>query len=131
MSEKEKASRSPNPPAPNSKPGRGALPFTFLSAIVSLLFIFYGVSLLPPTLFGIGTSVYGVLNLLVLGCAYLYRARWCVTVIQLAAAGYLLLYVLALATGWETGLGISGILVVALGLWCNWFAITKVIRKPA
>ncbi|BCA78444.1 hypothetical protein [Desulfuromonas sp. AOP6] len=125
-----RAARRPNPPEPNRHPGRGALLFSILSIIVSLLFIFYGVTLVRLNLFGITTVAYGVLNLLVLACAYHLRVRWCVTAIQTFAGAYLLFYVLALSTGMETGLGVSGILVVSLALWCNWFAITKVIRQP-
>jgi len=130
VSSEPETNRRPNPPAPNRNPGHGALPFSILSIMTSLLFIFYGIWLVRLNLIGIASAAYGVLNLVILACAYHYRVRWCVTSIQAAAAAYLLVYVLALATGMETGLGISGILVVALVLWCNWFAITKIIRRP-
>ena len=126
----------PNPPAREQNPGRGALPFSILSAIVSLLFIFYGVSIFPEgeaysrlAVFGTVSVVYGLLSLAVLGCAYKYRALWCIRISQMSSVCYLIIYVLAVSAGLETGLGISGILVVALAIWVTWFAINAVIRK--
>lgn len=129
MSDEKRSARSPNPPAPNLDPGKGALLFAILSGTVAGLFIVYGVFLVPFSWFGMATSLYGLINLIVLGCAYRSQARWCVTAVQIAATGYLLIYVLALTLDNETGLGTSGILVVALALWCNWFAVTKIIRR--
>lgn len=126
----------PNPPAREQNPGRGALPFSILSATVSLLFIFYGVSISSAgevsrwlAVFGYVSVVYGLLSLAVLGGAYKYRASWCITISQVIAVCYLIIYVLAVSAGLETGLGFSGILLVALAVWVTWFAINAVIRN--
>ena len=127
--------KRPNPPIPERRPGRGAQLFTILSGIVSLLFIFYGVVLLLAAggagLIGLLTFLYGFLGLVLLGCAHRYRARWCITACTVSAVIYLLFYVGALSAGIQTGLGVAGILLVAIGLWCNWFAVNRVVRQPA
>lgn len=129
--------QGPNPPARERNPGRGALLFSILSAIVSLLFISYGVSISSAgvasrwlEVFGYVSVVYGLISLAVLGCAYKYRAFWCITISQVSSVCYLIVYVLAVSSGLETGLGLSGILLVALVVWVNWFAINAVIRNP-
>ncbi|MDT8442959.1 MAG: hypothetical protein RQ722_01610 [Desulfuromonadales bacterium] len=126
----------PNPPAKERNPGRGALPFSILSAIVSLLFIAYGVSISSASevsrwleVFGYVSVLYGMISLAVLGCAHKYRALWCVTISQVSSVCYLIIYILAVSAGLETGLGLSGILLVALAVWVNWFAINAVIRN--
>lgn len=125
----------PNPPRPERRPGRGAQLFTILSGIVSLLFIFYGVTLLLAAsgagLLGALTFLYGFMSLALLGCAHRYRARWCLVICLVGAIIYLLAYVGALSAGVATGLGVGGILAVALGLWCNWFALNRILRQPA
>lgn len=126
----------PNPPEREQRPGSGALLFSIISLIVSLCFIFYGVSVLPGgevspwlAVFGYVTIAYGLLSFAILACSYQYRSLWCITTSQVSAAGYLIVYVFAVSAGLETGLGFSGILVVALALWCNWFAINAVVRN--
>ena len=131
----ENIQQQPNPAAPDTHPGRGSRLFSTLSIIASLLFIAYGMTVL----FGLGISGwasvvgwasagYGLLSLAALDCARRFRAAWCTTVSQVSAVCYLAILALALAVGQSAVLGATGILLTVLGLWCNWYAVTVVIR---
>lgn len=129
--------KRPNPPVPDQHPGQNALPFTLLSVVVCLAFIGYGLWLLTGVgsaawlaAFGGLTAAYGALSLFLLACAYRRRAAWCIMTSQVSAVAYLLAYTLLLAAGHPPALGPAGILVAALGLWCNWLAVCRVVRKP-
>jgi len=131
----ENIQQQPNPAAPDSSPGRGFRLFSVLSIIVSLLFIVYGMAVLfmqGPTgwiaVIGWVSAGYGLLSLVVLDCAYRYRARWCTTVSQVSAVAYLVIQVLALVAAQQAGFIVIGPLLAALALWCNWYAVTQVIR---
>lgn len=127
--------QQPNPPIPERHPGRGALPVSFFSVLVSLLFIIYGLYILaaidgPSMLiaFAVVALLYGLLGLVILAYAYKSRAAGCVTAIMVSAVSCLGVYVLALASGVLTGLQLSGFFLLALALWCNWLAVVKVVK---
>ena len=130
--------RTPNPPVPERHPGSGALPVSIISMLFSLLFIIYGSYVLARfagrgllTVFAIVIISYGLSGLVILACAYLYRTSWCVMAMVVSAVICLGVYVLALAAGVLTGLQLSGFFLLALALWCNWFAVVKVVRGGA
>ncbi len=135
----ESRQSQPNPPAPARNPGRGAMLFSLLSVVVCLLLIFYGGWFYLAAdrsgwseVFSYATVGYGLLSLGVLGCAHRSRATRCITASQVISACYLLIYVMVWSAGSKTGFGISGVLLVAFALWCNWFAVNKVVRhRPA
>ena len=131
----QRENQTPNPPAPEIHPGRGGLSISIFSVLFSLLFCSYGLSFLVPIdgtnmqmVFALLTILYGLLGLVILACAYQYRASWCVTAIMVSAVSYLVIYVLALARGALTGLQLSGFYLLALALWCNWLAVVKLVK---
>jgi hypothetical protein len=136
MSASDRSNPQSNPPTPDSNPGQGVWLFSFLSIITSLLLIVYGIFFVvgqPLTLsqvgFG-GTSVaYGLIALVAQSCALRKRGRRCVLTIQITAVCYLFIYLLAVLIGINTGFGLSGILLLAILLWCQWFAVTQAVRK--
>jgi len=135
MTKRQNERQAPNPPAPESRPGRGALPVSIFSLLISLLFVLYGIYILtavdgPNMLiaFAVAAILYGLLGLVILACAYKIRSSWCVIAIIASAVGWLGVYVLALASGVLTGLQLSGFFLLALALWCNWFAVVKVVK---
>lgn len=135
MTKRQKELQEPNPPAPDRHPGRGALPASIFSIFTSLLFISYGLYTLtaidgPKMLmvFAVAVILYGLLGLVILACAYKNRSSWCVIAIIASAVSCLCIYILALASGVLTGLQLSGFFLLALALWCNWFAVVKVVK---
>lgn len=136
MSASNRANRQPNPPIRENDPGQGAWLFTFLSTIISLLIIAYGVSfLLGQDLkrwqigFGSTSIAYGLVALGALICAVRKSGRRCVLIIQFGAAFYLLIYLLVLVIGFDLGFNLVGVPLLALLLWCQWFAVTQAVRK--
>ena len=136
MSASNLSNQQPNPPTRDNNPGQGAGLFTFLSTIISLLIIAYGVSFLAgqdltPWHIGFGSAsvVYGLIALSALVCALRKSDRRCVLTIQVGAVFYLLIYLLVVTTGFDTGFSLVGILLLSLLLWCQWFAVTQAIRK--
>jgi len=88
MTKRQKELREPNPPAPDRRPGRGALTASIFSILTSLLFILYGLYTLtaidgPKMLmvFAVAVVLYGLLGLVILACAYKIRSSWCVIAI--------------------------------------------------
>jgi len=135
MTKRRKDLKTPNPPTPERHPGRGALPVSIFSMLVSLLFLIYGSYILVAIdglnmlmAFAVVAILYGLLGLVILAYAYKSRAAWCVTAIMVSAVSCLGVYVLALASGVLTGLQLSGFFLLALALWCNWFAVVKVVK---
>ncbi len=138
MSSRDDHRQRPNPPASEPHAGRGELPFTLLSVIVSLLLIGWGAGLALAgdlfswrAVFGYASVVYGGLVIVILGWAYRIPGRKCISAIQAIAVGYLIAYVMALIAGLQTGFGVGGILVVAFAIWCHWFTVYKIVRKHA
>jgi len=136
MNPDDKFKRRPNPPLPERDPGRGSMPFSILSAAFSGLFVLYGLLVISkydtnPMLLAFGGYgvFYGLFGLAVLACAARYSSPWCIRAIQVVSAGCLIVYLLALSAGFLAGLEVSGILLLALALWSNWFAVTKQVRK--
>ena len=136
MSASNRSNQQPNPPTRESNPGQGAWLFTVLSTIISLLIIAYGVSfLLGQDLsrwqigFGSTSIAYGLVALGALICALRKSGRRCVLTIQVGAVFYLLIYLLVIVIGFDTGFNLAGILMLALLLWCQWFAVTQTVRK--
>jgi len=82
MTKRQNELQKPNPPAPESQPGRGALPVSIFSMLISLLFILYGIYILnaidgPNMLitFAVAVILYGLLGLVILACAYIIILR--------------------------------------------------------
>ena len=136
MSASNRSSQKPNPPIREGSPAHGARLFSFLSVIISLLIIAYGVSFLVSQNltrwqigFGSTSIAYGLVALGALICALRNSGRRCVLTIQVSAVFYLLIYLLVLVIGFDTGFNLIGILLLALLLWCQWFAVTQAVRK--
>ena len=101
-----------------------------------MLIIAYGFSFLVGydlTRWQIGfgsTSVgYGLVALGALICALRKSGRRCVLTIKVGAVFYLLIYILVILIGFDTGFNLTGILLLALMLWCQWFAVTQAVRE--
>ncbi|MEJ2470833.1 MAG: hypothetical protein P8Y91_10095 [Desulfuromonadales bacterium] len=132
----ENIRKQPNPPARDQRRGASSGIFTVLSVLVALLLIIYGITLLAAggnnplqIVFGCVTIGYALLALGALLCAVRTATVACVRLTQAGAIFYLLFYVLVLVIGVNTLFGPSGILLVALALWCNWIAVHKLIRQ--
>ena len=135
MADKKEHHEKPNPPLPEEHPGRGALPFSLFSILVSLLFIIYGSYLLIAInssvllmAFAVLSIFYGLSGLLILVCAYKLRAPGCITAIMISAVSFLVVYIIALSSGVLIGLQLSGFFLLAFALWCNWLAVVKVVK---
>lgn len=137
MSRPKNARRRPNPPGREPDPGQGATAFAILSVFTSFAFVYHGVSVLSSgqaprvqAAFAAATLIYGLLNLAVLSAAHAARTGWCITASQVIAVCYLGIFVVdVFADGLKSGLELGGIVLVGLVLWCNWMAVTKVVKQ--
>lgn len=127
----------PNPPKKDRTPAQNASLFSTLSIVVCLLVLGYGGYFLISdnafgwvTGFGSMSIIYAILALGALVCAYRSGTRSCVVLSQVSGAVYLLVYVLVVIAGVNTGFGPFGILLVGLLVWCNWIAVNRVVRRP-
>ena len=132
----ENIRKQPNPPARDQRRGTSAGLSTVLSVLVAVLLIVYGIALLAvggndplQIVFGCVTIGYALLALGALICAVRTATVSCVRLTQAGAIFYLFAYVIVLVIGVNTLLGPSGILLIALALWCNWIAVHKLIRQ--
>lgn len=109
--------------------------FSIFSIVTSFAFVFYGVSIIAGqasprwlTVFAYVTTAYGLLNVAVLSWARNTGAAGCLTASKAIAVCYFGVYAMnGLSDGVENGLEIVGILLVALVMWSNWFAVRKTL----
>lgn len=111
--------------------------FVILSVLTSFAFVFYGLGVITGlstsrwmVVFAYVTASYGLGNIAVLSIAWNTRAEWAPTAHKLIALCYLSAFILDVAkAGFSSGYEIFGIIMIALVLWANWFAVKKVIRR--
>lgn len=108
-----------------------------LSVLTSFFFTYYGMNVMmsgkaPESvmIFAYVTIAYGLGNLAVLSLAWSTREAWAVTASKLFAFCYLGVYVMdAVRNGVKGGFGVAGILVLAVILCANWFAVKTVVSR--
>lgn len=111
--------------------------FVILSVLTSFAFVFYGLGVITGlstsrwmVVFAYVTTAYGLGNIAVLSMAWNTRAEWAPAAHKLIALCYLGVFILDVAkAGFGSGYEIFGIIMIALVLWANWFAVKKVIRR--
>jgi len=127
----------PNPPGRETDPGSRAVLFTGASIIFSCIFTGYGVMTLASgkaNVWGIALALvavtYGLYGLAILVYAYQKRGRKPVLAIQIGAVGFLIAYVFIVTMNSPMVSSLGTGLLVAIGLWCNWIAVVKIVKKP-
>ena len=108
-----------------------------ISVISSFLFVMYGMNIILSDsaphgvmVFAYVTTAYGLANITILSLAWSSREKWASTANKFIALCYLGVFVMDMINkGMKSQLGTVGILVVALVLLANWFAVTKVIER--
>ncbi len=127
--------QQPNPPRLETDPGSRAFLFIGASIIFSFIFTGYGVITLASgkaSVWGIAlaliTVIYGLYGLAIVAYAYQKGGRKPVIAIQIGAVGFLIAYVFIVIMNSliVSGLGIG---FLAIGLWCNWIAVVKTVKK--
>ena len=108
-----------------------------ISILSSFLFVMYGMNIILSDtaahglmVFAYVTTAYGLANVTILSLAWSSREKWASTANKFIALCYLGVFVMdMLNKGMKSHLGAVGILVVAVILLANWFAVTKVIER--
>lgn len=111
--------------------------FVILSVLTSFAFVFHGMGVITGlstsrwmVIFAYVTAGYGLGNIALLSLAWNTRAKWALTVHRLIALCYLGVFILHVAkAGFNSGYEIFALLMIALVLWANWFAVKKVIQR--
>ncbi len=108
-----------------------------LSVLSSFLFILYGMNIIMSDNAARGVEVfayvsiaYGLANVSILSIAWSSREAWATGASKFIALCFLGVFVMdTINAGLKSGLGAVGILVLALALCANWFAIKMVIER--
>ena len=108
-----------------------------LSTLTSFMFILYGMSIIMsdkaahgPTIFAYVTTAYGLANVAILSIAWSSREAWSNGAIKFVAMCFLGVFVMdTINAGMKSSLGVVGILVLALALLVNCFAVKKVVER--
>lgn len=137
MSGSRRTDKSGRNSAPAAGRDRRASLFGAFSVLTSFLFVYYGISILtggeaPRHLaaFAWVTAGYGLVNLGLLSWARNTREGWCVTASLGFAVGYLGIFAVdSYSVGREGSLRLVGLLLVAVMLWCNWFAVRLAVSQ--
>jgi hypothetical protein len=108
-----------------------------LSVLSSFLFILYGMNIVMSeevaggiVVFAYVSIAYGLANVSILSIAWSSREAWAVGASKFISLCFLGVFVMdTINAGLKSGLGAVGILVLALALCVNWFAIKMVIER--
>jgi len=108
------------------------------SALTSFMFVYYGVGVISGTglsqhqaIFAYVTAGYGLLNIYILSFAWRARVNWASPANKLIALCYFGVFLFdRFNAGFNSGLEIAGIAVLALVLALNWLAIKKLVDRP-
>ena len=126
----------PNPSWRDTNPGNRVSLFTVASILFSFIFIGYGVmnlvigkaDILIAAL-ALITAIYGLYGLAVVVYAYQKGGRTPVFAIQVGAVSFLFAYVVIVSMNPIVVSGLGNGLIVAIGIWCNWIAVIKIVKK--
>ncbi len=108
-----------------------------ISIISSFFFIMYGMNIIMADIaahglmvFAYVTTAYGLANVTILSLAWSSREKWAGVANKFIALCYLGVFVMDMINkSNQSPLGAIGILLVAVILLANWFAVTKVIER--
>jgi hypothetical protein len=108
-----------------------------VSIISSFLFILYGMNIILSDVaahglmvFAYVTAAYGLANVAILSLAWSSREKWAVTANKFIALCYLGVFVMDMINkGMKSQLGVVGIIVVAVVMLANWFAVKNVVER--
>lgn len=107
-----------------------------LSALSSFLFVMYGVNVINSgrepwvTTFAYVTVAYGLGNIAILSVAWSSRDVWAAAANKLIALCYFGVFVMdSVNAGIKSSAEILAIMLLALILLANWFAVKKVIER--
>ncbi len=108
-----------------------------LSVLSSFLFILYGMNIVMDDKMAGGVIVfayvciaYGLANVTILSIAWSSCEAWATSASKFIALCFLGVFVMdTINAGLKSGLGAVGILVLALALCANWFAIKMVVER--
>ena len=108
-----------------------------LSILSSFLFILYGMNIIMSekeaggvVVFAYVSIAYGLANVAILSIAWSSREPWAVGASKFISLCFLGVFVMdTINAGIKSGLGAVGIVVLALALCANWFAIKMVIER--
>ena len=75
------------------------------------------------------TAIYGLYGLAVVVYAYQKGGRTPVFAIQVGAVSFLFAYVVIVSMNPIVVSGLGNGLIVAIGIWCNWIAVIKIVKK--
>ena len=109
---------------------------SIVSVSASAIFIFAGIMMVqndPPAwilVFGLGTIVYGLLNVVLLALAWLRGGKAVQKVTLCIATAFLIAFIMAsLDVGMISGLEWLGIIIVAVMVWVNYFTIRRLVLR--
>lgn len=108
-----------------------------VSIISSFLFILYGMNIILSDVaahglmvFAYVTAAYGLANIAILSLAWSSREKWAETANKFIALCYLGVFVMDMINkGMKSQLGVVGIIVVAIVMLANWFAVKNVVER--
>lgn len=108
-----------------------------ISVISSFFFIMYGMNIILADsaahglmVFAYVTTAYGLANVTILSLAWSSREKWASVANKFIALCYLGVFVMDMINkNNQSPLGAVGILLVAVILLANWFAVTKVVER--
>jgi hypothetical protein len=107
-----------------------------LSVLTSFMFIFYGLGIItsqsatrPAEIFAYVTCAYGLANIAILSIAWNSREGRSVAVSKLVALCFLGVYIMNRFMAGLQLTDFAGVVIVAVVLWFNFFAIRKVVER--
>jgi len=108
-----------------------------LSILLSFLFVLYGLNIIMSdevangiTVFAYVTISYGLANIAILSVAWSSREAWATGASKFISLCFIGVFVMDMINaGMKSAVGVVGILVLALALFINWFAVKMVIGR--
>jgi len=107
-----------------------------LSVLTSFMFIFYGIGIImsqsavrSEEIFAYVICAYGLANIAILSLAWNSREGWSKDVSKLIALCFLGVYIMNRFMAGLQAVDAAGVLILAVVLWFNFFAIQKVVER--
>ena len=107
-----------------------------LSVLTSFMFIFYGLGVImsqgatrPAEIFAYVTCAYGLANIAILSIAWNSRERRSTAVSKLVALCFFGVYIMNRFMAGLQPADFAGVLILAVVLWFNFFAIRRVVER--
>jgi hypothetical protein len=108
-----------------------------LSILTSFWLVYYGMNIIMSgkaheiMIFAYVTTAYGLANIAILSVAWSSRDAWASGASKFIALCYLGVYIMdTINSGMKSSMEVFGVLILAVVLGVNWFAVRMVIERP-